>query len=892
MSFFRILVRRFGILLNREAAERDMADEMRFHIEQEQAELIRDGLSPEAARREALKRFGGVDRYKEEGRDARGVRFWEDIGRDVRYAARTLRKSPAFTAVALITLALGVGATTAIFSLVNAVLLRPLPYGEPERIVEITADFGGKTGRNLSPAEYLDLRDRLQVASQMGVYASGILNSTDGEPERLRTVWLSAEVIPAFGVSPALGRNFTREEEIDGAAVVILSDGFWRRRFGARADILGRTIRLNDEAAEVIGVMPPGFSLPEAIISGDDVSLYTPIGIDPAQVTDRGSHFLLAVARLRPGMTFAAGADAVRRLGEWMVEEYPDEYPADMRYTTRATPISQAVVGRVRPALLVLLGAVGFVLLIVCANMANLLLARSDARRRELALRAALGADRARIVRQLLVEAAVLALAGGVLGVVFSYGGIEFLLALRPPNIPRLDEVSVDFQVLGFALIISTLTGITFGLVPALHMSRGHLADSLRQGGRAVAGTRGGERTRRLLVVAEVAVALMLLAGAGLFTRSFLKLYNVDRGFSTGNVLSVRLSPPFQRYQGEKQILAFWSELQDEFSRQPGVIAASVVRNLPLATRQGDMSFEHEGQPVPAEQSKPASDWNVVTPGYFQVMGVPLQRGRVFENGDDADAPGVIVINEEMAHLFWPGVDPLGKRIRLGGEQTKPRWASVIGIVRNVTHNGLDAAPRPQMYFTHRQFRGWDSGSPLYSMSIVLKTEGDPRALTGTVRRSIRDADPQLPIGGFRTMDEVVSAAVSQQRFLMALLLAFSMLAVILAAVGIYGVLAYSVGERTQEFGVRLALGAKTADVAAMVVRGGLALVAVGLAIGLGGALIVTRLVSGLLFEVSPADPVTMIGVSLLLGLVALVACYVPAWRATRVDPVVSLRAE
>ncbi len=892
MSWFERLVRRARILINRSEVERGMDEEMRFHIEMEIEERVRQGMSWEKARSEVLRSFGGVERYKEEARDARGVRYWEDLGQDLRYAFRTLRKSPAFTAVALLTLALGIGATTAIFTVVNAVLLRPLPYSEPDRVVQIRPSWTNQPDGNLSPAEYLDVRDKLAVASAMGSYAFGSLNITgDGEPERVSAGFVTAEVIPAFGVEPAMGRGFTQAEEEQGSLFVVLSDGFWRRRFGADPDILGATIIASDTTWEVVGVMPPGFALPEEIVSGQEMALYAPIGLEPSQVDNRGSHFLSGVARLKPGVSVEIGHDAVQRLGAWMVEEFPEDYPPDMRFEISALPISEQVVGNVRPALLVLLGAVGFVLLIVCANMANLLLARADSRRREFALRAAMGADRSRIVRQLLVESTALAAIGGLLGLGLARWGTDLLIALQPPNIPRLAEVSLDVRVLGFALAVSLFTGIAFGLLPALQISRARLAESLRQGGRGMVGNRSAERSRRILVVAEVAFALVLLAGAGLFTRSFLRLYNVDSGFRPENVLTTRISPAFSRYQEEERITGFYRELIRALSEQPGVVAAGAVKNLPLATRLGDLNFEKEGEPVPDDQVSPAADWQTVTPGYVQAMGLQLIRGRVIEEGDDAGSPGVVMINEEMARRYWPGEDPLGKRFLLGGG-AGPGWVTIIGIVRNVQHNGLDAEVKTQMYMAHEQFRFWGSGSPVYAMNVVVRAAGEPAALTGVVRRTIRSLDPTLPMSAFRVMEDVVSASVSQPRLVMWLLLAFSGLAVLLAAVGIYGILAYAVSERTQEFGIRMALGASSAEVAMLVVKGGIVLVGVGLAMGLTGALLVTRLVQSLLYQVSASDPGTLIGVSLVLGAVALIACYVPARRATRVDPMVSLRAD
>lgn len=892
MTWFHRLTRRLRLLLDKERVEREMDEEMRFHIEMEAEEKARRGAHPHVARRQARLAFGGLERFKERARDARGTRLWEDALHDARYALRTLRRNPAFTVVALLTLMLGIGATTAVFSVIDGVLLRPLPYAEPYEVVRIHTSWKDTPDGAISPAEYVDLLD-VDVFSAFGAYSFGGLNLTgDGEPQRIRTGFVSAGVFPALGIRPLLGRPFTEDEDFDGSDLVLLGEGFWRSHFGGRRDVIGRTITLNGQEAEVIGVMPAAFQLPEDISSGEVAALFAPLGIDPALVdrSNRGSHFLRGVARLAPGVSLSEAASAISRTADWMVREFPGEYPTEMRFTATARPISELILGPVRPALLVLSGAVLFVLLVVCANLGSLLLARADARRRELAVRVAMGADSRRLVRQLLVEAAVLAVAGGVLGVALAYSGVELLLALQPPDIPRLEDVGVNLRVVTFAFSLALLTGLGFGLVPAIQVARSRLSHPLREGRGQTEG-RSTERSRRLLVMGEVALALVLLSCAALFTRSFIGLLSVDPGFRPEDVITANVAPPASRYPDDAAITGFYRDLIPRLAELPGVTAAGAVTNLPLATGLGDLNFQLEGHPVPEGQVSPRADWQVVTPGYLDAMGIPLLRGRAIRASDDSDSPGVVVISEAMTERYWPGEDPLGKRILLGGG-SGPGWVTVIGIVRNVTHGGLDATPTPQMYLAHEQFRFWGSGRPVYSMTLVLRSDRSPAALTPALRRVVSSLDPALPVSSVRIMEDVVSASLARPRLLTSLLVAFSVLALVLAVVGIYGVISYAVSRRAHEFGIRMALGAVSGDVIALVVKRGLVMVVLGTVTGLLISLAVGRLLGGLLFAVSPSDPTTLIGVSVVLIAVGMIASYVPASRATRVDPMVTLRVE
>ncbi len=889
MNAWRRTLRRLRLLVHRREVERKLDDEMRCHLEMEIEDLIQRGVPRRQAERQARIAFGSLESTKEAVRDSRGTRAIEDFLQDLRYALRSFLKTPGFTAAALLTLALGIGATTAIFSVLDAVVLRPMPYPDSDRVFLFDVSLGGRNGRQLSPAEFFDYSERLEIA-QIGAWAHDALNLTGGgEPEQVRTAFVTSGVLPALGLSPVIGRGFTEEETRQGDHLVILDHGFWMRRFGGDPDVIGTEITLQDTAAVVIGVAPEGARLPDDILSGQSVSLFVPLGIPPEAITNRGSHFLNGVGRFDRGVDREVGREAVAALSRWMVEEFPNDYTPEDQFGIEAVPIDEAIVGGIRPAILVLLGGVSVVLAIVCVNLLNLLLCRADERREEIALRTALGADRFRLVRQMITESLLLALAGGGLGVLLATFGTRALVALEPANVPRIAEAGVDARVLSFALAVSILTGLAFGLLPALRLSRFGLTASMP--GRTTA-MPGGRWSRHGVVVAEVALAFVLLAAAALVGRSFLNLYSVDTGFRAEHVLAVNVSPSSTRYSESTKLTSFYEELIARLAEQPGVVSASAVLNLPLATRQGDMSFEHEGSPVPEGRSKPDADWQVVTPDYFATLQLPVIRGRSLSPTDRSQAPGAIAINQEMARLFWPDSDPLGKRIRLGGENTEPRWATVVGIVGNVTHNGLDAAPRPQMYFTHQQFRHWTSGRPASAMTLVVRTDHDPAAVATTIEREVHAIDPQIPLGTFRRLEQVVDSSLSQPRLVVILLGLFSTLALALAAIGVYGILAHLVGRRRQEISVRMALGADRWSVAAMVLRQGISLVAIGLVVGMGVARAVTPAISGILFQVDPGDPFSLFATAGVLLLVAVAACLLPVRLATRIDPSAALRVE
>lgn len=887
---------RFRALFDRRAMEREADDELRFHLEMEAAARQGRGLDTDAAHTEAARLFGGIEATKEALRDARGGNGAENAMKDLRYAVRALRRNPGFTTVAILTLALGIGANTALFSVVNGVLLRPLPYAEPERLVSIRNTWEGNDDllaaiASISPAEYFDYRDRLKAFESFGVYTTAIYSLTgDGEPERLSAAAMTSDVFRVLGVAPVAGRTFTPAEDVPGATTVVLGYGLWQRRFGGARDIIGRSILLNGVARTVVGVMPIGFRLPEQLSDTDPAQLFVPLGLSRDSVRIRGSHYLTGVARLAPGVTPAQGSADVAAVARRFPVEFPDDYPAAMHFSGGALPLLDSVVGRVRPTLLVLIGAVGFVLLIACANVANLLLSRTEARRREMAVRTALGAGRGRLVRQLLVESVVLALAGGAGGVALAVLGTRALVALRPDEIPRLDAIGVDARVLVFALVASTLVGVVFGLLPAIQATRLDVQSTLREGTR---GSSGGARqgTRRALVITEVAIALLLLVGAGLLTRSFVRLFSVDPGYRVDHVLTVPITLPSTRYPEDERVIGFFRELGRRVSALPGVTAAGGVAGVPLVAERGDLSIEIEGRPVAPGEQRRRADWQVVTPGYFRAIGMRLLRGRGIEETDLANTPGVVVINEALAKKYWANDDPIGARFRLGGN-AGPGMVTIVGVVADVRQSGLAMPAEPEMYLAHTQFRFWGGGGILRSLSLVLRTVGEPAAMTRAVRNEVAALDAQLPLGQFRTMEQVRGESVARPRFLMFLFSAFSAVAFAIAVIGIYGVIAYGVAQRRREIGIRVALGARPALVARMVVRQGLVLAGVGIVAGLAMAFGLTRFLAGMLFDVTPTDPLTLAAVAASLAVAALVASWIPARRATRMDPVEVLRAE
>jgi putative ABC transport system permease protein len=800
----------------------------------------------------------------------------ESLIRDIRYGARVLARRSGLVFVAITTLALGIGANTAVFSVVNSVLLNPLTYKDPDRLVRVYEKRLqlGRTRNVASAPDFLDWRAQNQVFDRMAAWTGWGANLTGegGEPERISGALVTADLFPLLGVEPLHGRTFLPEEDGPGdrGYVVVISHGLWQRRFGGDPSIVGSTVTLNTRSLTVVGVMPPGFQFPTA-----EAEIWVPLGLNPADPGNRGSHFLDVVARLKPGVTLEqaqAEMDAIAGRLE-------QEYPVNTGHGVNLFHLFDETVGNIRPALIVLLAAVGFVLLIACANVASLLLSRAAARRKEMAIRAALGASRMRLIRLMLAESLLLAAAGGAAGLLVAVWGVDGLIAISPADTPRLDEIRIDSRVLIFTSAVTLLTGIVFGLIPALQASRTEMTDSLKEGGRALGPIRN--RARSFLVISEVALSLLLLVGAGLTINSFIRLSSLDPGFDSDNVLTMMLNLPGSKYREPHQQVAFMQRVTSDLGEIPGIESTGLVIILPFGGGSGSRYFQIEGRPPQPPGQGLNANFNLSGPGYFRTLGIPLLRGRDFTDQDTRDKPEVAIINAEMARQFWPDEDPLGKRIRIGDSP----WRTIIGVVGDTRQSKLDVGPRQEMFYPMLQ-------SPSLFMTLTVRTSGEPKEYISAVRDRVMSLDADLPLYSIRTMNERLAESVAPQRFTLLLMSIFAIVAIALAAIGIYGVMSYNIAQRTHEIGIRMAIGAKTSDVLKMFVRQGMVLAASGMAIGLGAALALTRLMTSLLYGVSVRDPLTFFIVILLLAIVALAACYIPARRAMKVDPMVALRYE
>ena len=806
---------------------------------------------------------------------------------EIRFALRQLRKSPAFTFIAILTLALGIGANTAIFSVVNAVILRPLPYKAPDQLVWIweTSPKNDIEFEPLSYPNFTDFREQAQSFAAVGAFtnASPILAGADGEPERVTGAAVVGDFFTVLGIEPVLGRKFAAHENEDGKnRVTILSHAFWQRRFGADPNLVGQQIQLNGNQYTVVGVMPPSFQDPVAAAKRP-VELWMPLAISEGMRNARRGDFLQVIARLKPGVGIDQARAELKGIAARLEQQYPD---TNTNWSTIVDPLHHTLTGNVRPALMILLGAVAFLLLIACANVANLLLARASARQREIAVRSALGASRARIIRQLLTENMLLSLAGGVAGLLFAWWGTRALLALSPGNIPRLSSVGIDPQVLVFTLLISLVTGLLFGLAPALIVSKLNLNETLKEGGRSSAEGAGGRRLRNGLAIAEIALSLILLVGAGLLIRSFLRLQDVNPGFNPSNLLAAELSLPTAKYAENPQVVNFYDQLLARIAEQPGVRSTALTTSLPLAGGGDFLAFAIEGRPVARADRVPDAEARVVSTDYFRAMEIPLRRGRVLTEQDTPDAPDAAVINEALARKYFAEEDPIGKRITFDDPQTADvEWFNIVGVVGDVRQSTLQAEPYPQIYSSYRQ-------TPRRALTIVLRTAGEPTSMANTLRQQVWSLDRQQPLHNVRTVEQVLAQSIARPRFNTLLITILAGVALLLAAVGIYGVISYSVTQRTHEIGVRMALGASAGNVLRLVIGQGMLLAGIGLAVGVVGAFAVTRIMGTLLYGVSANDPLTYIALVGLLGLIALIASYIPARRAMRVDPVVALRNE
>jgi len=800
--------------------------------------------------------------------------------KDVRYGVRSLWKRPGFTAIAVITLALGIGANTAIFSVVNAVLLKPLPFNEPERLVWVWDTQPQLATTPTSLPDFLGWKQQNQSFDHLAAFQSGkmFLDAGDGITTDTQLGLVTPELFSVFHVNPILGRTFTSEETLPGRfRVAVLSHSIWQSRFGSDPNVSGRTIQLNGAAYTIIGVMPVGFSYP------DRAELWRPLPIDPARL-DPGPHYLKVIGRLKPGVALAQAQADMSTIAARLSQQNREK---NAGHGVKLERLANVVIGDIGLALYVLLGAVGFVLLIACANLANLMLARVGAQQKEIAVRTALGASRLRIVRQLLIESIILAIGGGVIGLLLAIWAVSWVVSLSADTIPRVQEISVDPRVAGFTLLVSVITGVLFGLAPALQVSRPDLTDALKESGRTTAGLRKN-RLRSALVISEVALSLVLLVGAGLMIRSFAKLNQVDPGFKPAQVLTMGVALLRARYPADEQVAQTYSQILERTTAVPGVVSAGAISDLPLTGSNTSDSFTIEGRPPIAKEAEPSTEYHVVTPRYFESMGIPLLSGRDVAHTDTRQSPNVVVINEVFARRHFAGENPLGHRLRLQGQERDPLL--IIGVVGNVRQLGLDEQLTPEVYVPLLQ----DPLSTTYqrSMTIVARTKSDPGAIAGPLRAAVASVDKSLPVYALKAMTEHLHESLARRRFNLILLTVFSGVALALAAVGIYGVISYGVTQRTHEMGIRMALGAKPRDVVQLVVRQAMVLALGGVGIGLLAAWALTRLMKSLLFNVGATDPLTFVAIAALMSLIALLACLIPARRATKVDPLVALRYE
>jgi len=814
------------------------------------------------------------------------------IFQDLRYAARSLRKTPTFTAVAVVTLALGIGVNTAIFSVVNAVLLRPLPFHDPDRLVQLRqpSPGGDRSGESQSYLDVADWRAMNRSFSAIGTYRGENTTLTgDGEPLHLRAAVVSHEVFPLLGVAPALGHALPAESDRPGSRWAVISDGLWRRRFGADRTIVGRPIVVDSRSFVVAGVMPPGFQFPISVTppevwinAGIDAERSPEFPDDKSQAEQRGWRSLRTIARLKPGVSLERAGGEMRVIAATLAARYPE----DAHMSIDLQLLHRALVRDLRPALLVLFGAVGCVLLIACANIANLLLAKAASREKEFAIRAAIGANRSRMIRQLLTESVLLAALGGGAGLLLARWCIDVVVARGPKDLPRLAEVGLDPWVLLFTAALTLATGFVFGIVPALRSTPSRLANSLKEAGRG--STAGGpqNRFRSFLVVAEVTISLILLAGAGLLLQSFLRLERVDPGFDPGRVLSLRVSLPEARYAKPDQIARFFDETISRAGATPGIVSLAGVGPLPLGGGEMSTTFEIEGKPV-ARADQPETDAQVATRAYFGTMRIPVLSGRDFSSADALTSTPVAIVNATFAHRFFAGVSPLGRRIKPGISATagEPPWREIVGVVGDVKQLTLSETQAPQVYLPQSQ-------CPFSSLTLVARTSGNPRDVGRAIEAAVHAVDPSVPVFEIRPIDEYLSQVVARPRFNTVLLALFAGLALLLTAIGFYGVLSYSVAQRTHEIGIRRALGADSPAVYRLIVGQGMRLAALGLALGVLGALAATRLLSTLLFGIGATDGPTFAAVTVALAGVALLASWLPARRAAAIEPTVALRQE
>ncbi len=864
--------------------EQELGSELRFHIERQVEENLSAGMTPKEARLAAVREFGGVEQVKEECRDTRRVNYLENLLKDVRYGLRMLRKSPSFTFFSVAVLALGIAANSAIFSIADAVLIRPLPYRDSNRLVMVWEDASayGFPKDTPAPGNFVDWKSRNQVFEDVAALPyGGYFNLTgNGTPEQLAGKKVTANLFSLLGVRVLLGRDFRSEDDVPGAPhVAILSHGLWLRRFGGDPQIVGKEISLNYQKCTVIGVMTREVQFPDR-----ETEIWIPAQFTKERLANHGSHYLNVFARLKPGVSLKTANADLDTIASALEKEHPD---SNAKIGAFAVPLREELAGDVRPAILMLVGAVCFVLLIACANVANLLLSRASGRRRELAMRLALGATRGRVIQQMLTESILLALFAGAVGLLLSVWGTKFLAALIPAGIAPTAEAGVDGRVLLFTLFVSLSTGVLFGIIPASRVSQFQLTYSLKQGGGQSGVGSGGRRLRDALVICEVALAIVLLAGAALMIRSLQNLYHLDPGFRADHVLVMRTPLPRPKYEAVARRRAFFDQVLAQVENLPGVVSAGYTTWVPLTNDGGATGITIEGKPEPAPGNLLIPNVRIISRDYMLALRMKLVDGRPFESRDANGTLPVGLINQTMARNYWPGENPIGRRFKIGTYRDESLWITVIGIAGDVHQAGLDVPARAEMYLPYQQ---QDFGyEPEY---LAVRTSGDPMALAEIVRQQIWSVDKEQPVAGVMPLEDLVDENLASRRMQASLLSGFAGLALLLVTLGIYAVLSFAVTQRTQEIGVRVALGAQPRDVLRMIFSQGFKLFLIGAAIGLVAAFVLSRALVHLLFGVSAYDPVSFASVTILLAAVALLACYVPARRATRVDPLIALRYE
>lgn len=875
-------------LFSRDRVERDMDAELRLHLEMEIEKNVARGMSQAAARREALRSFGGVEKFKEECRDVRGGGLIESLMQDTRYGARILLRNPGFTVVAVLTLALGIGANTAIFSVIYGVLMRPLPYKDGNQlvIVQQQAPLAGVLNLPFSVKEVLDYREQNQTLDAVVEHHTMSFTLLGGnEPQRVQTGVVSANFFDVLGVIPIVGRTFVAGDEEHGSdAVLVLSHKYWQQSHGGDQGIVGRVFQMNNRPHTVVGVLPP---IPQYPVEED---VYMPTSQCPTRSSEqfkanRNARMMSVFGRLKPDVPAAQAQADLSTIAANLQNQYADSYPANRGYGAVVSPLQEELTRRAKPTFLILLGTAGLVLLIACANVANLTLARLMRREREMAIRAALGAGRARLIRQLLTESTLLSLAGGILGLLFAAGGLHLLVTFAARFTTRAGEIRIDGLVLLFTLLVSVVTGLVFGLVPVFSSDQ-NLTNALKEGSGRTSASASRQRVRNLLIVAQVAVSFMLLIGAGLMLRSLIKLQSVSPGFDPEKVLAIRVSPNWSKYNTPDKTLLLFQRLLDKVRSQPGVQSAGLASTYPLnqlgiTNGPFNRGFQIEGRPIPEGELAPQADFRSASPGYFETIRLALVKGRTFEEGDNEKALKVSVINQSTARHRWSDEDPIGRRVSFDRGQT---WVTIIGVVSDVKQYGLDRDPTDEIYIPLAQ-----NG---FANNLLVRTAADPISITSLMREAIYAVDPETAIDRVQTLEQVRSDAVASPRLTAMLLGLFAGLALVITAAGIAGVMALSVSQRRRELGVRLALGATPGMVLSMVMRQGMTFVLMGLSIGVAGALLLGRLMSSLLFAVEPTDPITFVAVSVVLMAVAAAACFMPARRVTSIDPMLALRSE